>query len=185
MAVKPKDRLWNKDKENLWKNNDGQVQFFLENAFRIGFLMIALLIFFLLISFYINNKIDTNRLQAEVLANRIIYSDIIMYQDTDTGRVYPGIVDSNRFNDDNIGKSIDYQSKRHAAAKMTIASNDGKITDEAYLSKAQYDNLLTLSRGGTGTGSATEYVKQYPITYYKNGVYMYSTLTLSIIIPNS
>ena len=40
------------------RNKKGQVQYFLENAFRVGFLMVALLIFFLLINFYINNKID-------------------------------------------------------------------------------------------------------------------------------
>ncbi|MGV8172511.1 MAG: hypothetical protein ACP5OA_07515 [Candidatus Woesearchaeota archaeon] len=164
----------------------GQVQYFLENAFRIGFLMIALLIFFLLVNFYVINKIDTNRIQAEVTANRIMYSDAFMYQEN--LRTYIGIVDAKKFNDDRINSKINYPIKRHATAKLELYDNDdmdiAKYT--AYLNKAQYDILYTLtSSGGAGKGSATLYTKTYPITYLDNNVYRYGTIRMKIIIPNS
>jgi hypothetical protein len=168
-----------------FKNRKGQVQYFLENAFRIGFLMVALLVFFLLINFYINNRIDTNRLQAEVTANRIIYSDTIMYEEN--YRTYLGIIEIKKFNDDNIGEKINYLVKRHATAKLELINNDdGLVKHTAYLNKAQYENLDVLSKsGGEGKGGATKYSKVYPVTYTENRTYHYGTLMMTLIIPNS
>jgi len=165
-------------------NKKGQVQYFLESAFRIGFLMVALLAFFLLVNFYIVNRIDTNRLQAEVTANRIIYSDAIMWQDN--SRVYPGIIDINKFNDDTLGRRIDYATKSHAAAQLKIIDNkDGtEKYPPAYLNKAQYENFQAII-GKEGKGSATMYTKDYPITYRNGDESNYGTLIMNIIIPNS
>ncbi|MGV8141301.1 MAG: hypothetical protein ACP5NW_02580 [Candidatus Woesearchaeota archaeon] len=165
------------------QNKKGQVQFFLENAFRIGFLMLALLVFFLLINFYINNRIDTNRLQAEVTASRIMYSDTIMYEEN--YRTYLGIVDIKKFNDANIIEKINYPIKRHATAKMDIISNEnGSVVHTAYLNRAQYENLEVLVKS-PGKGGATDYQKNYPITYLEGGEYHYGTLMMTLIIPNS
>jgi hypothetical protein len=167
------------------KNKKGQVQYFLESAFRIGFLMIAILAFFLLINFYVHNRMDTNRLQSEVIANRIIYSDIIMLQQINNPRVYTGIIDINKFNDANLDERINFITKRHATAKLTIIDNKkGKTISTAYLNKAQYDNLDPLI-GKEGKGAATQYTKNYPITYIEGKDYKYGTLTMNILIPNS
>jgi hypothetical protein len=163
----------------------GQVQYFLESVFRIGFLMVALLVFFLLMNFYIVNKIDTNRLQAEVTANRIMYSDAFMYQEN--FRTYVGIVDARRFSSGNIDAKVNYPIKRHAAAKLELVDNiDGKTKYTVYLNEAQYEILYTLARSrGEGKGSATIYNKKYPVTYLDNNVYRYGTIKMSIIVPNS
>jgi hypothetical protein len=168
--------------------NKGQAPlFFLENAFRIGFLMVALLAFFLLVNMYISNKMDTNRLEAEVLANRIIYSDTIMYQDAKTSRIYPGIVDMDRFDEGILNTNIDYQNKRHIAANITLINNqNGAIVGDIYLNKQQYAelNILTMQKS-TGKGSATHYIKNYPVTYKNTNGYDYGTLVIDIIVPNS
>src|SRR3989344_4030919 len=102
-------------------NKKGQIEYMLQNAFRIGFTIIALLAFFLLINFYINNKIDTRYVQAETLANRVIQSDALMLQDPGTFRVYTGIIDMEKFSDKtSLDKSIKYEFNRHAAAKVKI-----------------------------------------------------------------
>jgi hypothetical protein len=168
------------------KNNKrGQAQYFLESAFRIGFLMIALLAFFLLINFYVINRIDTNKLQAEVVADRLIYSNIIMYEEN--SRIYAGIVDMTKFDDDIISNNIVYEIKRHAAAKLELIDNvDGIVNDTAYLNKLQYDNLYTLAKSaGRGKGGATIYTKYYPVTYKNGDKYLYGTIRMNIIIPNS
>jgi len=167
------------------KNKKGQVQYLLENAFRVGFLMVALLVFFLLVNFYIVNRIDTHRLQAEVTANRLMYSNTIMYEEN--YRTYIGIVDIKKFNDDNIGQKIDYTIKRHAAAKLDIVNNiNGSVMYTAYLNKAQYDNLQVMANNGAaGKGTAITYNKDYPITYLDGGKYMYGTIKMEIVIPLS
>ncbi len=173
------------DRMHLAKSKKGQVQYFLESVFRIGFLMIALLVFFLLINFFIVNKINTTRLQAEVTANRIMYSDTFMYQEN--FRTYTGIVDVKKFNTATIENKTNYPIKRHAAARLELVDNtDGKIRHIAYLNEAQYEILYTLtSSGSKGKGSATMYKKQYPVTYLENNEYRYGTIRMNMLVPNS
>lgn len=168
---------------NTMAGKKGQVQYFLESAFRIGFLMIALLAFFLLINFFIINKIDTNKLQSEVLANRIMYSDTFMYKEN--SRSYIGIVDLDNFNEATISTKIDYSNKRHAAVKIELYnSSDEQLVKTTYLNKAQYDLLKPLIVA-KGKGAATEYVKVYPVTYKIGQKYIYGTIRMNLIIPNS
>ncbi|GIU69253.1 MAG: hypothetical protein KatS3mg002_0489 [Candidatus Woesearchaeota archaeon] len=172
----------------------GQIEYLLQNAFRIGFTIIAILAFFLLINFYVNNKIDTRYVQAETIANRIINSDAIMLQDPVTLRIYSGIVDMNKFSDANsLDKSIKYEFNRHAAARVKIERKDiyKKITyvGELYLNKNNWDNLKTLIDSGVkGKGSASMLIKDFPVTCaydseLKN--YEYCIMTVEVIVPNS
>jgi len=167
----------------------GNAEYILENAFRIGVMTVALLAFFLLINYYINNKLETNMLQAETIANRILYSDAIMYSDENTFRVYPGIVDLKKFNDDNIKNYIQYTNERHVGIKMKILNKNPDKTKqfvaEAYVNKDNYDNLKQLL-GIPGQGSATMHVRSYPITYIDiDDNYNYGQLVIEIIVPNS
>jgi hypothetical protein len=166
-------------------NRKAQVQFFLESAFRIGFLMVALLAFFLLINFYIKHTVDTNKLQAEVTANRILYSDVITYNDPTILRTYNGIIDLNKFSDTALNSGVNYPVARHATAKLELISNlDDKKIREIYLNKPQYAILDGLTNVG-GKGSATKYYKTYPVTYKDANTFYYGTLRMTIIIPNS
>jgi hypothetical protein len=168
----------------------GQANHLFHNAIRIGFMVFALLAFFILLNFYVNSKVEVQFLQSEALLNRILYSDAIMYSDTDTSRVYPGIIDMAKFNDANLDSSISYGDyKRHAAAKLKLLS---KIPDaqgslwkaDAYLNKQHYDNMKPLLGKG-GKGAAQMYITHIPVTYLENGKYDYGTLVVEIIIPNS
>jgi hypothetical protein len=175
-------------------NKKGQVEYMLQNAFRIGFTIIALLAFFLLINFYINNKIDTRYVQAEVLANRIINSDALMLQDPNTFRIYTGIVDMKKFNDKTIlDRTIKYEFNRHAAAKVKMYKKDSYglsiYLGEIYLNKNNWDNLKTLiDSGTTGKGSASLLIKDFPVTCAyddKFALYDYCIMTVETIVPNS
>jgi len=173
----------------------GQVQYLLESAFRIGFLMIAILVFFLLINMYVANKIDTQTLKYHVVVNKLIYSDIFMQQKN--GVTYTGIVDIEKFNDERIANAIDYSNKRFASAKLTIIKNkdpdeiDNLVNEKtpvatAYLNKAQYD-ILTVTGGEQGQGGATYYFREFPISYFnlKDDKYYYGMLKIEVMVPNS
>lgn len=182
-------------KDYMIKNNKkGQIEYLLQNAFRIGFTIIALLAFFLMINYYIVNKIDTRYPQAETIANRIMHSDALMLQEEGTFRVYTGIVDMNKFNDKtSLDKSIKYEFSRHAAAKVKLSRKDvyGTATyiGEIYLNKNNWDNLKTIiNSGAKGKGSATMMIKDIPVTcaYDKDfNTYDYCIMTVEVIVPNS
>lgn len=174
----------------IQKHKKGQVSYFLESAFRIGFLMIALLAFFLIVNFYITSQVDTTRLEAEIVASRILYSDSIMQSDDVIGRTYPGIVDSKKFSNATaiLDERLNYPVKRHATAKLELLDNsDGKTKYTSYLNKDQYDILLVVVEAKSkGKGAATRYIKYYPVTYIDdNGMYRFGTIRMSLIVPNS
>jgi hypothetical protein len=165
-----------------------QLEYVMQNVFRIGFAICAVIIFFVIINYYVNNKIDTNLLQEETLTNRILYGNSIMYQDPTTARIYPGIVDVIKFKSGSIDASIDYgEYKRHAAAKITLTKKPPASSQiaQTYLNKDNFENLQQLLNT-RGKGSATYYEAQYPVAYKDfAGNDDYGTLTVEIIIPNS
>jgi len=175
------------------KSKKGQVEYLLQNAFRIGFLIIALLAFFLMISYYINNQIDASYLQSQTLLNRILYSDTIMQQDLTTGRIYTGVIDMDKFSNPTVlDDGIDYgQYQRHVAAKLKLLNKEFNPKDQfvadVYLNKDLFVNLQTvINSGGTGKSSGTMYISQYPVTYFGfDNKYHYGTLVVEIIVPNS
>jgi hypothetical protein len=169
-----------------------QVKYLLINTYRIGFMMAALLAFFVLINFYINNQIDTNYLQSQVLLNRILYSDAIMKKDSDTGRVFTGVVDIKKFNNEQLEQSINYaEYRRHAAVKLKLLNKDPdpqkQFIMDAYLNKDMYDYWKEIVKANVkGKGSATLYITKYPVTYIGiDDNYYYGTLIVEIMIPNS
>lgn len=178
-----------------FKNNKkAQVEFLLKNSFRIGFTIIALLAFFLLINFYVNNKLDSRYVLAETVANRIMHSDAIMLQDKNTFRTYSGIIDMDKFNDKtSLDKSIKYDFNRHVAAKVKLYKKDiyGKTNyiGDIYLNKNNWDNLKTLIDSGVkGKGSASMLIKDLPVTCAYDDefiAYDYCIMTIEVIVPNS
>ncbi len=164
------------------------VQYLLENAFRIGFLMIALVIFFLLINFYVSTKIDIKQLQAETISARILYSEAITYQDPNTYRTYPGIIDASKFNSERLDEFIPYTFSKYIAVKLTLFHKDGAtLINEAHLNKQQYETWKVLIDSNIqGKGSVTYFQKLLPVTYKeKDGSFPYATLMLEILVPNS
>lgn len=178
--------------KNKKNNKRGALEYLMSNFVRICFTMVAITIFFLMINYYVNNKIDAQRLQEETLLNRILYSGAIMYSDPVTSRVYPGIVDIGKMDNANIDKEINYgEFGRHAAAKIKlerkITGNTAQSTliKDAYLNKNQFDNWQPILNV-PGKGSATMYITEMPVSYIdSSNKYDYATLSIEIIIPNS
>ena|SRR3989338_2944832 len=169
-----------------------QAEGLLENAFRIGFAMIALLIFFILVNYYVNNKLDTRLVQAETLSARIVLSDAIMLQDPDTFRTYAGIVDMQKvYKETSLDDSLGSLG-RHVAAKVKIYDkSDGKyvFVKDIYLNRKQWDIWKPLiDAGQEGKGSVSMLVKEFPVTCaYDNDltVFTYCTMVVEVIVPNS
>ena len=172
----------------------GQIENLLANVLRIGFMIAAITIFFLMVNYYVNNKIDTQRLQEETMLNRILYSDLIMYQDPATLRVYPGIVDIKKFDNEYLNDAINYgEFQRHVAVKIKLlrkiplSGNPDLFVKDVYINKNQFDEWNQIVNI-PGKGSATKYITQLPVSFIDGnyqGKHDYGTLIIEIIVPNS
>ena len=175
-------------------NKKSQIQYFLWNFLRITIAVVGLFAFIIMVNFYVNNKIDSRLLQAEVLSNRILYSDMITVQDPKTFRVYSGIIDMNKLNDSSVlDQSMPYMFRKHVAAKIKIYGQDvqGKrvFLKEVYYNKEQWDYWTVLLKNNIyGKGSASQIIKEFPVTcaYDKDiNRFNYCILVVEVIVPNS
>lgn len=178
----------------LRRSKKGQIEFLIENAFRIGFAIVALLLFFVMINYYVNNKIETRYVQAEVIANRVMFSDSIMMQDPYTFRTRNGIVDMQKFLDPtSLDTGLPYKFVRYSAVKVKIyektSSGNLVFVGENYLNKNNYENLKNLVDSGVrGKGGAVMLIKDVPVTCAYDKQFNQSTyciMTIEVIVPNT
>lgn len=96
----------------------------------------------------LEEDLNTHDLDYTFLLNRLFYSpNSISYVDDLTGRVYPGIIDLSKFNEETLNKTLGTSSR--FAVKITLGdkviyNNKDNYDDMAHLvwSKA-YDSVLT------------------------------------------
>lgn len=141
---------------------------------------------FTLVNIYINITVDTKPLQREILFNRIMYSpDSIIYTDDITGKVYPGVIDWDRFTNETLDNSIKYSYEKHMAAKLELYDLKKDLVKTAYLNNIWYNRLEPLARNRIkGAGSAWIYPRSVPTLYRKNEINRPGYLRVEIIIPN-
>ncbi|HLC61469.1 MAG TPA: hypothetical protein VJI52_00445 [Candidatus Nanoarchaeia archaeon] len=159
---------------------------------RILFLVVLMFAIMLLIRSFVNTTIDSSELQANVFANRVLYStNAISYVDPDTQRVYPGIVDLDKLksaiSDKSLEKSISYGKKNlEIGAKFSVNDMKENKIDFFYNEDFFREQEKIAGSGFTeGPGGAKLYVKNYNIIVQKGSVLTNGVLTMSIVIPNS
>lgn len=69
------------------------------------FLVIAFSVVLLLIGLHIKTDVETFPVESDITAIRLLYS-ALAYQDPDTGRIFPGIIDLDKFNTAYLEKAI-------------------------------------------------------------------------------
>jgi len=112
---------------------------------------------FLFFSFFISSNITSaNTIPANVkttvLINRFLNSpDCLAYEDEETGRAYPGVIDIKKFNDDNISKcySTNETSLYSFRFELENSSNNFKKT------------ISTLNWGARRFNKVSQYVLVY------------------------
>ncbi len=159
---------------------------------RILFLVVLMFAIMLLIRSFVNTTIDSSELQANIFANRILYSpNAVSYFDPDTQRVYPGIVDADKINaainDKSLEKSIYYGKKNlEIGAKFSVNDMKENKIDFFYNEDFFKEQEKIAGSGFTeGPGGARLYVKNYNVIVQKGSVLTNGVLTMKIVIPNS
>jgi len=160
---------------------------------RILFAILLLVTIFFLARFYEQSQLQTAGIEAGVFRNYLLYSPSgISYHDIYTNRVYPGVIDINKINSQQMEDAASFGSQNNAiAAKITLMDtskeSSNNLVKSAYYNKQQYDNWLPLSGAGfSGVGTVMKADNSSYVLYVDdNGDTHPGILLTEILVPNS
>lgn len=138
---------------------------------RIIFLIAVLFAVVILVKIFIITNVDVRQVESNILINRLLYSkDGLSYYDESLKRVYPGVVDLNKFRQLSINNpnwldntAINYGSDNPIIAAKITLKNIGSIVKEKqsanditiFYNKDRFDKweprTLVTVRGGAGS----------------------------------
>ena len=156
---------------------------------QIPYIILTILVLvgvYALMSYASNPKIELHELQAEVFAYRTLYApNSISYNNTITGRVYPGIIDDAKFTSATLDASMKYDYERQVSAKLEISlSDDPVVIRTAYYNQQWYERLEPIARNRIGgSGGAKILEKTMPIVLRQSGADFPAILKFTIIVP--
>ena len=153
----------------------------------IGFLIsVLVLLHFTIQAAFTGINYGSRDIDTAVVANSLMYSDVLMHHDPFTGRLYPGILDEEQFRDiraleNNLASLLTTQdSVNYMALRITVEALHGAAV---YYDEASFRRWHELYKGGFTRGSGG-YVYQnytYPVQLGINGRQTF--LTIEILVP--
>jgi len=150
---------------------------------RLLFLTVVVFTCVFLIRMYIVNNVDIVNTEMDLFTYRVLYSpNGIMKVDESLGRVYPGVIDIEKFRDgENItSRMIDYgDTNYYIAAKFWLKEKN----EVFYYNKGGYDmwKPLTGIGGGTDLGSVASLHKEIFVLVDNEK----DTLVIDVVSPKS
>lgn len=153
---------------------------------RILFLVVAFLAVFFLVRKFQLDLVDVSDLEADLMKYRLIYSrNSISYTDEITGRVYPGIITLDDFEQARIDRSMSFGNySRMMAMKLELLSLDGSPIKTTFYQKDWYLRTKPLV-GLKGPGGAKEHIYFFPVLIKDGEEKENAVLKISIVTPNS
>ncbi len=125
---------------------------------RFVYLVIVILATSGLILGFVVTKVDVSEVESHILLHRLQFSPQgITHYDTETGRVYPGIVEKSKLTDNYLASVLGAKDDEMAARLVLSDFSDNKLA-EAYLNKKTYANwqpiaaVVGQSKDISGTG---------------------------------
>jgi hypothetical protein len=119
-------------------------------------ILLFLTISFMLFGFLIMSQVSSlstipYNVETTALVNRFLNSeDCFAYQDSETGRVYPGIIDIEKFNEERIGKCYYTKNYNLKSFKMTLKTEG-----------IEEKTILTTNWGSSMLSQVSQYVLVY------------------------
>lgn len=134
---------------------------------KLIFLMFVLFSVVFIIRSHIKTEFNVFDARADLFFQRIIYGrNVISYIDENTGRSFPGIVDLEKFRNENIDdilqQSLFYgEENRQVGAKLTLTDFDGNIDEEIKYNEEFFTEKEVLVRAGWPAGRGGVKSKDY------------------------
>ncbi|MFH1850359.1 MAG: hypothetical protein ABH879_09360 [archaeon] len=147
---------------------------------RIIFLTAVVLSVILLVRVFVVTGIDTKGIEAGVFMDRVWYSaNGISYRDPYTGRAYPGIIDTGRFNDLILNSTMQPPQNRLIAARLELT---GSETREVFYNKLWYERWKEVPF--EGIGGSTMFTMLRPVIIRSGPADEAGYLKMEVFVPN-
>lgn len=138
-----------------------------------------------LIKLLVFTSVPTQEVEIHGLANTIMNSPTIMYTDPNTGRLYPGIVDLEKFKSGAFESVVIQQKKTMAAELVLYFGNPNQFTSPIYYNEPLYIQLKPFIVADIeGSSGATFWKYQYPVQYLQDGIFSDGTLIVTVVRQN-
>lgn len=122
---------------------------------RFLFLIVVSIIFVFILSSYVHREIKIADLQENILITRLLYSqNCFGYEDV---RIYPGIIDLEKFNEENLKKCIAHENR--IKFKLTLSNEANEI--KTIKDEEEIDDLIPLCE-----------IKEKPFTCFNETKYV-------------
>lgn len=151
------------------------------------FLIVVLLSIVFLVRGYITVVIDTKDIEADLFYSEVLFTrEGISYYDTIIDRVYSGIIDINKFNNEVFSRSISYGSENYfISANFSLIDQDGIEIGSFVYNEEWYKKWKPLTkRYLPGPGSATKIQKRSYVLVKQGTDIVPATLYAEIIYSN-
>jgi len=149
-------------------------------------IIVAVLLVFL-ISLFTVNELNVQRMEAEVLKDRILYSkNCISYYDPEIDRSYPGIIDAAKFKEEVLENCLYFKEEQNnIAARIFLTDANNFEYKSIYYSKNWFENWQPLiAIPGPGGTKAFAYTLNVVVRDEEGRLKDYY-LNFEILVPNS
>ncbi len=88
---------------------------------RIVMILVATILIVVIVNYYAGRDVESADTEMSAQMYKLYYGDMIMYSDSSTGRVYPGIIDNSKFNDASLKSFVTPDGKAlQVASRLTL-----------------------------------------------------------------
>ncbi|MBW2999168.1 hypothetical protein KY339_00720 [Candidatus Woesearchaeota archaeon] len=151
---------------------------------KIG-LVSALFVFIIIIAGYFNaTSVNSAEGRTVIFINRLMYSPTsLAYVDSTTQRVYPGMIDMEKFDAKKLEKSIYFEEQSLIAANLTLEilqENNPSIDKSVTYNGKDFKMWWPLR----GFNEYLSFTKPYYVLVYDKGKISTGTLTIELVTRN-
>ncbi|MBT3720140.1 hypothetical protein HN789_04595 [archaeon] len=148
---------------------------------RIPFILVLVALFVYMASSIESNALKSHDVRKEIIQNRIFYSpNSITYFDEDSGRIYPHIIDMERFNEIQLDQAFFTKENKVLTGKIDLTNIDLNITNTSYINRDQYERW----KHYTKFSQFDNFIEKKVVLILHEGIIYRGAIKLNFVIPN-
>jgi len=130
---------------------------------------------------FFRQRTETAGAEAKIYAERMIFArECLAYYSQETGRAYPGVINSSIFTTERLEGCMNFSNPERAAAYAELSFGADKR--EAFYNKEKFEVWKNLA-GIPGSGSYEKYQMAVPVSVLDAGKQESGIINVTIVIP--
>ncbi|MEM2121895.1 MAG: hypothetical protein QXU20_04535 [Candidatus Woesearchaeota archaeon] len=128
---------------------------------------------------FLSKEKEISYLKSFVQTQKLIYSKEIIYYDGT--KYYPGIIDLEKFNYDNLNQVFYFDYNKYMSMKITLKTKDNSVIKELIVNNERYQDMLTRS-WFSGKGSTSRNILREVVLVKDNNKFYNAVLELEVLM---